>query len=181
MVSWMHSAGLTLVSSRSSFSVIVFLPRARHLVVGKWLGVSGPLSIGSAPKLFGFQWGETEYRVSLLPLGVVREVSPATTRSSSFHRGPGRGFLSSRRGRRRHRLRRTRCQLPARARPLLRVNVAPHRDLAPRVGYVKPGFARRAGRSAIRRPQCRGRRRREGRRLPHAAGEDRAHAGRRSR
>ena len=61
MVSWMHSAGLTLVSFAVLISVIVFFHELGHLVVGKWLGVKAVrFSIGFGPKLFGFQWGETD-------------------------------------------------------------------------------------------------------------------------
>src|SRR5258706_2275453 len=94
MVSWMHSAGLTLVSFAVLISVIVFFHELGHLVVGKWLGVKAVrFSIGFGPKLFGFQSGETEYRVSLLRprgWGAVTRGNPLEQLPPQDH---GRGFL----------------------------------------------------------------------------------------
>src|SRR5712692_3924058 len=141
MISWMHSAGLTLVSFAVLISVIVFFHELGHLLVGKWLGVKAVrFSIGFGPKLFGVQWGETEYRVSLLPLGGYVKFAGDNPLEQLAPEDRGRGFLEQ----------------PPRKKAAIAfagpaanfllalilyfaVNAAPHRDLAAKVGYVKPG------------------------------------------
>jgi regulator of sigma E protease len=141
MMSWMHSAGLTLVSFAVLISVIVFFHELGHLLVGKWLGVKAVrFSIGFGPKLFGVQWGETEYRVSLLPLGGYVKFAGDNPLEQLAPEDRGRGFLEQ----------------PPRKKAAIAfagpaanfllalvlyfaVNAAPHRDLAAKVGYVKPG------------------------------------------
>jgi len=140
MISWMHSAGLTLVSFAVLISVIVFFHELGHLLVGKWLGVKAVrFSIGFGPKLFGVQWGETEYRVSLLPLGGYVKFAGDNPLEQLPPEDQGRGFLEQ----------------PPRKKAAIAfagpaanfllalilyfaVNAAPHRDLAGKVGYVKP-------------------------------------------
>ena len=148
MVSWMHSAGLTLVSFAVLISVIVFFHELGHLLVGKWLGVKAVrFSIGFGPRLFGVQWGETEYRVSLLPLGGYVKFAGDNPLEQLPPEDRGRGFLEQ----------------PPRKKAAIAfagpaanfllalvlyfaVNAAPHRDLAAKVGQVKPGSpAARAG------------------------------------
>src|SRR5207253_2651840 len=143
MVSYLHSAGMTLVSFAVLISVIVFFHELGHLLVGKWLGVKAlRFSIGFGPKLFGVQWGETEYRVSLLPLGGYVKFAGDNPLEQLPPEDQGRGFLEQ----------------PPRKKAAIAfagpaanfllalilyfaVNAAPHRDLAARVGYVKPGSA----------------------------------------
>lgn len=51
-------------------SFLIALHEAGHMVVAKIFNVKVEIfSLGLGPKLFGFQWGETDYRVSLLPFG----------------------------------------------------------------------------------------------------------------
>ena len=70
MGAFVQSAGFTLLSFALVISVVVFFHELGHLLVGKWVGVKAVrFSIGFGPKLFAIQRGETEYRVSLLPLG----------------------------------------------------------------------------------------------------------------
>jgi regulator of sigma E protease len=141
MLSWIHSAGLTLVSFAVLISVIVFFHELGHLLVGKWLGVKAVrFSIGFGPRLFGVQWGETEYRVSLLPLGGYVKFAGDNPLEQLPPEDRGRGFLEQ----------------PPRKKAAIAfagpaanfllalvlyfaVNAAPHRDLASTVGYVKPG------------------------------------------
>jgi len=141
MISWMHSAGLTLVSFAVLISVIVFFHELGHLLVGKWLGVKAVrFSIGFGPKLFGVQWGETEYRVSLLPLGGYVKFAGDNPLEQLPPEDQGRGFLEQ----------------PPRKKAAIAfagpaanfllalvlyfaVNAAPHRDLLAKVGQVKPG------------------------------------------
>ena len=50
--------------------VLVFVHELGHFLVAKWLGVRVlSFSIGMGPRVFGFTRGETDYRISLLPLG----------------------------------------------------------------------------------------------------------------
>ena len=50
--------------------VLIFIHELGHFAVAKWAGVGvEQFSLGFGPKLFGFTRGETEYKVSLLPLG----------------------------------------------------------------------------------------------------------------
>ena len=141
MVSWVHSAGLTLVSFAVLISVIVFFHELGHLLVGKWLGVKAVrFSIGFGPRLFGMQWGETEYRVSLLPLGGYVKFAGDNPLEQLAPEDRGRGFLEQ----------------PPRKKAAIAfagpaanfllalvlyfvLNAVPHRDVAARVGYVKPG------------------------------------------
>jgi regulator of sigma E protease len=90
----LQSAGLTLVSFAILISVIVFFHELGHLVVGKWLGVKAVrFSIGFGPRLFGVQWGETEYRVSLLPLGGYVKFAGDNPLEELPPEDRGRGFL----------------------------------------------------------------------------------------
>src|SRR5258708_31255783 len=69
MGSFVGSAGFTLISFALVISVVVFFHELGHLLVGKAVGVKAVrFSIGFGPRLFRFTRGETEYRVSLLPL-----------------------------------------------------------------------------------------------------------------
>ncbi len=41
-----------------------------HFIVAKWLGIPAEVfSVGFGPRLFGFNWGGTDFRISALPLG----------------------------------------------------------------------------------------------------------------
>src|SRR5512146_2449189 len=51
-------------------SVIVFVHELGHFLVAKWVGIKvEQFAFGFGKRLFGFQWGETDYRVNLIPLG----------------------------------------------------------------------------------------------------------------
>jgi regulator of sigma E protease len=135
-----QSVGFTLLSFALVISVVVFFHELGHLIVGKALGVKAiRFSIGFGPRLFGFMAGETEYRVSLLPLGGYVKFAGDNPYEEVAAEDRGRGFLE---------------QAPwkkgaiAFAGPAANfvlavalyfvVFAAPHQDLAARVGYVKP-------------------------------------------
>src|SRR5256714_8447818 len=139
-MSFVQSAGLTLLSFALVISVVVFFHELGHLIVGKALG-GRPLGspIGSAPRLFGFTAGETEYRVSLLPLGGYVKFAGDNPYEEVAPQDRGRGFLEQppwKKG------------VIAFAGPAANfalavalyfvVFAAPHQDLAAKVGYVKP-------------------------------------------
>lgn len=50
--------------------VVVFFHETGHFLTAKWVGVKVHVfSLGFPPKLIGRKWGDTEYRIGLLPLG----------------------------------------------------------------------------------------------------------------
>ena len=139
-MAFVQSAGFTLLSFALVISVVVFFHELGHLLVGKALGVRAiRFSIGFGPKLFGFKGRETEYRVSLLPLGGYVKFAGDNPYEEVAPEDRGRGFLEQppwKKG------------LIAFAGPAANfilaivlyfvVFAAPHQDLAARVGYVKP-------------------------------------------
>src|SRR3954467_9562464 len=140
MGAFVQSAGFTLLSFALVISVVVFFHELGHLLVGKAVGVKAiRFSIGFGPKLLGFVAGETEYRLSLLPLGGYVKFAGDNPYEEVAPEDRGRGFLE---------------QAPwkkgviAFAGPAANfvlaialyfvVFAAPHPDLPARVGYVKP-------------------------------------------
>jgi regulator of sigma E protease len=137
----LQSAGFTLLSFAVVISVVVFFHELGHLLVGKLVGVKAMrFSIGFGPKLFSFQKGETEYRVSALPLGGYVKFAGDNPYEELAPEDRGRGFLEQpawKKG------------VIAAAGPLANfvlavvlfffVFAAPRPDLKARVGYVKPG------------------------------------------
>jgi regulator of sigma E protease len=137
----LQSAGFTLLSFAVVISVVVFFHELGHLLVGKLVGVKAMrFSIGFGPKLFSFQRGETEYRVSALPLGGYVKFAGDNPYEELAPEDRGRGFLEQpawKKG------------AIAAAGPLANfvlavvlfffVFAAPRPDLKARVGYVKPG------------------------------------------
>lgn len=139
-MAFVQSAGFTLLSFALVISVVVFFHELGHLLVGKALGVKAVrFSIGFGPKIFGFKGRETEYRVSLLPLGGYVKFAGDNPYEEVAAEDQGRGFLEQppwKKG------------LIAFAGPAANfvlaialyflVFAAPHQDLAAQVGYVKP-------------------------------------------
>lgn len=61
---------LTLVSFLVVIGVLIFVHELGHLLAAKAVDIEVPrFSIGFGPRIAGFKWGETEYVISLLPLG----------------------------------------------------------------------------------------------------------------
>ncbi|QCK13983.1 RIP metalloprotease RseP [Mangrovivirga cuniculi] len=59
-----------------SISILVGLHELGHLVAAKVFGMRvEKYSIGFPPKIFGFQWGETEYSFGAIPLGGFVKIS----------------------------------------------------------------------------------------------------------
>src|SRR5215470_15488021 len=134
---FVQSAGFTLISFALVISVVVFFHELGHLLVGKALGVKAiRFSIGFGPRLFGVRRGETEYRVSLLPLGGYVKFAGDNPYEEVAAEDKGRAFLEQppwKRG------------LIAFAGPAANfilavvlyfiVFAAPHQELAAQVGY----------------------------------------------
>ena len=60
----------TIISFAIVLGVLIFIHELGHFAVAKFVGVGvEKFSLGFGPKIFGFTRGETEYRVSILPLG----------------------------------------------------------------------------------------------------------------
>src|SRR3982074_847453 len=93
-MAFVQSAGFTLLSFALVISVVVFFHELGHLLVGKALGVRAiRFSIGFGPKLFGFKGKDTEYRVSLLPLGGYVKFAGDNPYEEVAPEDRGRGFL----------------------------------------------------------------------------------------
>jgi len=73
---------------------LIFVHELGHFLVAKALGVKVVrFSIGFGPRLFGFQKGETEYRISALPLGGYVKMAGDDPAEEVAPADRGRGFL----------------------------------------------------------------------------------------
>ncbi len=72
---------------------LVFFHEAGHFVVAKLMGVKVlRFSIGFGPRLVGVTVGETEYRISLLPLGGYVKMAGDVPGEEPSSEDRGRGF-----------------------------------------------------------------------------------------
>ncbi len=128
---------------------LVLFHELGHFVVAKLCGVKVTrFSFGFGPRLFGFKKGETDYRVSLLPLGGYVKMAGDNPAEPLAPEDRGRGFLEAAPWRR---------MLIAVAGPAMNLVLpifvyfvlalsVPHQGVAPDVGAVMPGGpAERAG------------------------------------
>jgi len=61
---------VTLFAFLFVIGLLVFFHELGHFLVAKWSGILVyTFSFGFGPKILGFKWGETEYVISLFPLG----------------------------------------------------------------------------------------------------------------
>ena len=72
---------MALVSGLAAFAaailVIVLVHELGHLLAAKWARMPASVfSIGFGPRVWGFTWGETEYRLSAIPLGGYVRIDP---------------------------------------------------------------------------------------------------------
>ncbi|HVO19791.1 MAG TPA: site-2 protease family protein [Anaeromyxobacter sp.] len=76
---------------------LIFVHELGHFLVAKLLGVKVVrFSIGFGPRLLGFDYGETEYRVSVLPLGGYVKMAGEDPTAEVAPEDRGRGFLEQR-------------------------------------------------------------------------------------
>ncbi len=75
---------------------LVLFHELGHFVVAKWCGVKVVrFSFGFGPRLLGFTRGETEYRLSLLPLGGYVKMAGDNPAEPLAEADKGRGFLEA--------------------------------------------------------------------------------------
>lgn len=61
---------ITILATAVVLGVLIFVHELGHFLTAKWADIEVPrFSIGFGPKIIGFRRGETEYVISLLPLG----------------------------------------------------------------------------------------------------------------
>ncbi len=66
----MHHIALLVLRFAIVLGIMVLVHELGHFAVAKWCGVRvETFSIGFGPRLFGVRYGDTDYRLSLLPLG----------------------------------------------------------------------------------------------------------------
>ena len=88
----MHHIVKEIIEFGIVLGIMVLIHELGHFAVAKWCGVRvETFSIGFGTRLFGFRRGDTDYRISVLPLGGYvkmagdvpgEELSPATPGSS---------------------------------------------------------------------------------------------------
>lgn len=76
------------------FGIVVFVHELGHFIAAKLTGVYAPVfAFGWGPRLFGFKWGETDYRWSWFPIGGF--VAMATKDSEAMSAIEGETDLSA--------------------------------------------------------------------------------------
>lgn len=67
---WINSFGYAVFGTILVLGVLIFIHEMGHFLVAKKLGIGvKTFSLGFGPRVWGFKRGETEYLLSLLPLG----------------------------------------------------------------------------------------------------------------
>ncbi len=88
---------VTMIAGTILLGVLIFFHELGHFVVAKACGVRVLVfSLGFGPRIFGFRYGDTDYRLSLLPLGGyvrmygddMREEIPEEEKDNSFLHKP---------------------------------------------------------------------------------------------
>ena len=79
------------------FGLVVFVHEFGHFVAAKMTGVYAPVfSLGWGRRIFGMRRGETDYRVSLIPLGgYVRMASRDDDSMKGIEGGADRGSFDN--------------------------------------------------------------------------------------
>jgi regulator of sigma E protease len=66
-----------LAAFAAAILLIVLVHELGHLLAAKWARMPASVfSIGFGPRIWGFRWGETEYRLSAIPLGGYVRIDP---------------------------------------------------------------------------------------------------------
>ena len=70
IINWVMGFGQTIFWAVLVLGLLIFIHELGHHLVAKWLKIGvTTFSLGFGRRIWGFQRGETEYRVSLIPLG----------------------------------------------------------------------------------------------------------------
>ncbi|MFM8584457.1 MAG: site-2 protease family protein, partial [Planctomycetaceae bacterium] len=70
LIAWSLADTWSVILAALGLGLVIFIHELGHFAVAKWCGVKVErFSIGFGPLLFKFTKGETEYALSLLPLG----------------------------------------------------------------------------------------------------------------
>ncbi len=70
MLELLNSLGWTIASFVLVLGIMIFVHELGHYLMAKYLGIKVEVfSLGFGPRLIGFRKGDTDYRVSALPLG----------------------------------------------------------------------------------------------------------------
>src|SRR5687767_3422060 len=81
-----------LAAFAAAILVIVLVHEMGHLLAAKWARMPASVfSIGFGPRVWSFQWGETEYRLSAIPLGGYVRIDPMEETVAGPH-GPTSRF-----------------------------------------------------------------------------------------
>jgi regulator of sigma E protease len=87
---------LPLLSPLLVFGLVVFVHELGHFLAAKAVGVYAPVfSLGWGRRIWGIKRGETDYRLSMFPIGgYVRMASREDEAMAGFEGGAGRGDLN---------------------------------------------------------------------------------------
>ena len=84
----------TILSVIILLSVLIFVHELGHFLIARFSGVGvRKFSLGFGPKLIGKKWGETEYLISLLPLGGYLKLTGETEDDALSEEDEKRSFL----------------------------------------------------------------------------------------
>ena len=83
----MHQFLVSAVAFIVLVGVMVIVHELGHFVVAKLFGVRvEAFSFGFGPRLFGFKYGDTDYKVCLLPLGGFVKMTGENSREQNLER-----------------------------------------------------------------------------------------------
>jgi regulator of sigma E protease len=87
---------LPLLAPLLVFGLVVFVHELGHFLAAKAVGIYAPVfSLGWGRRVWGFRRGETDYRLSMFPIGgFVRMASREDEAMAAFEGGGGRGNLA---------------------------------------------------------------------------------------
>ncbi len=89
--------GISIVSVIVLLGILIFAHELGHFLMAKYAGVGVErFQLGFGPKLIGRQWGETEYRLSLIPLGGLVKLVGESDGEELSEEDEKRSFLKQR-------------------------------------------------------------------------------------
>jgi regulator of sigma E protease len=89
--------GISIISVVVLLGILIFAHELGHFLMAKYAGVGVErFQLGFGPKIIGRQWGETEYRLSLIPLGGLVKLVGESGREELTEEEEKRSFLKQR-------------------------------------------------------------------------------------